>query len=91
MKFRSRFGKNLTIVFGVVLVLAVGVNLGSNLSSLLVSIVTAAWIWNLAYLLLWRPSVEITERDLILNNLPIDMEMASIPFTSLQISLHLLV
>lgn len=29
--------------------------------------------------------------DLILNNLPIDMEMASIPFTSLQISLHLLV
>jgi hypothetical protein len=69
MKFRSRFGKNLTIVLGVVLVLAVGVNLGSNLSSLLVSIVTAAWIWNLAYLLLWRPSVEITERDLILNNL----------------------
>lgn len=82
MKFQSRFGKYLCITLGIVLLIALGVSIeGASPTELMIALVSASWIWYSCYLLLWRPSVEITERELIFNNL---IWQITIPLGSIQ-------
>ena len=69
MKFQSRFGKYLTIIFGGILLLALTlswIEFGSV--GLLESTLAASWLWFSCYLLLWRPSVAVSESTVVLNN-----------------------
>ncbi|MTA30345.1 MAG: hypothetical protein F2536_00780 [Actinobacteria bacterium] len=70
MKFQSRFGKYLTITFGAILALAIILSgLEFGIAESLESLLVAFWLWYSCFLLLWRPSVVITETGVILNNL----------------------
>lgn len=69
MRFRSRFGKYLTIGFGATLLLALLLSgLEFGLVGLLESSLLALWLWLSCFLLLWRPSVEVNDRSVVLNN-----------------------
>jgi hypothetical protein len=82
MKFRSRFGKYLTILFGIILLLALVLSLVEfELAGLVESTSLAAWLWFSSYLLLWRPSVEITDHSIVLNNV---IRRIEIPFGNVQ-------
>lgn len=82
MKYQSRFGKNLTLVFGAVLILAIALSVvESDLVGVLQTVAFAAWIWYSCYLLLWRPGVMISESHLVLDNL---LSKISIPLGSIQ-------
>lgn len=82
MKYQSRFGKYLTLIFGGVLILAIALSIAeTDALGVAQTIVFAAWIWYGCYLLLWRPSVTISETDLILDNL---LTKVTIPLGSIQ-------
>ncbi|MFY8026368.1 MAG: PH domain-containing protein [Aquiluna sp.] len=82
MRFRSRFGKYLTIGFGAILLLALALSIVEfGTSGLLESVVVATWLWYSCYLLLWRPNVEITDRSVVLNNL---LNRIEIPLGNIQ-------
>jgi hypothetical protein len=76
MRFRSRFGKYLTIIFGSILLLALTLSfIEFGMRGLPESTVLASWLWLSCYLLLWRPSVEITERSVVFNNVLLRIEI----------------
>jgi hypothetical protein len=82
MKYRSRFGKYLTIIFGAILALALvmsWIEYGS--SGLLESSLVSAWLFYSCYLLLWRPSVEITTSSVVMNNI---LRRIEIPLGNIQ-------